>query len=319
MKVLSTLFLLVALSVTSIAQAPNAFNYQGVARNINNVPLSEQQIGLQITILQDSISGIEVYKETHRVMTSELGLFSIQIGTGSVVEGTFQSINWQVGNFFIQIGMDENGGSNYQTIGASQFLSVPYAQFANNGSKWTEVEPEFRINYPQKVNIGNTNPIFFDHDLNIVRNTSGTIGLSVMNENPSGRSILLAGEQNLQRYIYLAYNNSNWNPQFSAFKPESGIIFSGGENGMNNICPNGDITFVTGGLEASFTRLVINQIGNIGIGTGSPNSKLQVTDGDIYIEDINKGVIMKSPNGQCWRYTPNNSGQLTPTPITCPN
>ncbi len=59
--------------------------------------------------------------------------------------------------------------------------------------------------------------------------------------------------------------------------------------------------------------------GNLGIGTIDPKSKLQVSDGDIYIEDINKGVIMKSQDGQCWRYTPNNSGQLIPTAISCPN
>ncbi len=32
--------------------------------------------------------------------------------------------------------------------------------------------------------------------------------------------------------------------------------------------------------------------------------------GDIYIEDINKGVIMKSPDGKCWRGTLNNNGEL---------
>ena len=32
--------------------------------------------------------------------------------------------------------------------------------------------------------------------------------------------------------------------------------------------------------------------------------------GDIYIEDISKGVIMKSPDGKCWRGTLNNDGEL---------
>jgi hypothetical protein len=43
--------------------------------------------------------------------------------------------------------------------------------------------------------------------------------------------------------------------------------------------------------------------GYVGIGTAAPAARLQVADGDVYIEDINNGVIMKSPNGNCWRMT----------------
>ena len=39
-------------------------------------------------------------------------------------------------------------------------------------------------------------------------------------------------------------------------------------------------------------RLLVDPIGNIGINTISPKSKLQITGGDIFIEDINKGVII---------------------------
>lgn len=319
MKYFLTILIISFLNLALVAQAPDAFNYQGVARDMSSVPIPDQNIGLQITIIQDSLSGIEVYKENHEVLTNNLGLFNIQIGTGSIISGSFQAIDWKKGTFFIQIGMDVSGGNNYQTIGSNKLLSVPYAQFANNGSKWEEIEPGLRINYSEKVNIGLQNTTFADYNLNINENSEGSVGLSVINENSNGRSIILAGEQNLQKYIYMAYNNANWNPQFSAFKPESGIIFSGGENGINNISPNGSISFVTGGLELNFTRLVISETGNIGVGTESPESKLQVSDGDIYIEDINKGIIMKSPNGQCWKYTPDNSGQLISTSIPCPN
>lgn len=51
-------------------------------------------------------------------------------------------------------------------------------------------------------------------------------------------------------------------------------------------------------------------IGKVGIGTSEPKARLQVADGDIFIQDINKGIIMKSPDGNCWRGTVNNSGQL---------
>jgi hypothetical protein len=53
-----------------------------------------------------------------------------------------------------------------------------------------------------------------------------------------------------------------------------------------------------------------NGIGKVGIGTTDPKARFQVADGDIFIQDINKGIIMKSPDGNCWRGTMNNSGQL---------
>jgi hypothetical protein len=56
----------------------------------------------------------------------------------------------------------------------------------------------------------------------------------------------------------------------------------------------------------------------VGIGTQTPEAKLQIADGDIYISDINKGIIMKSPDGQCWRGTLNNTGTLQFSEITCP-
>ncbi len=49
-----------------------------------------------------------------------------------------------------------------------------------------------------------------------------------------------------------------------------------------------------------------------------PKSRLHLDNGDIFIEEINKGVIMKSPNGQCWRMTVSNNGQPVFTSITCP-
>ncbi|GLR20147.1 putative metal-binding motif-containing protein [Portibacter lacus] len=65
--------------------------------------------------------------------------------------------------------------------------------------------------------------------------------------------------------------------------------------------------------------LEIDQQGEVGIGTSNPKAKLQVTDGDVFISDINKGVIMKSPNGSCWRMTVSDEGVPIYTQITCPD
>ena len=57
---------------------------------------------------------------------------------------------------------------------------------------------------------------------------------------------------------------------------------------------------------------------NVAIGMSNPPSKLTVTGGDVNITDIASGIILKSPNGQCWRVTVDNSGTLISTSITCP-
>jgi hypothetical protein len=68
-----------------------------------------------------------------------------------------------------------------------------------------------------------------------------------------------------------------------------------------------------------YDRLVINEVGNIGIGNSSPKAKVQVTDGDVYIDNAAKGIIMKSPNGGCFRVTVADNGAMVSTPIACPN
>jgi hypothetical protein len=55
----------------------------------------------------------------------------------------------------------------------------------------------------------------------------------------------------------------------------------------------------------------------VGIGTNQPKAKIQVKDGDIFIEDIDRGIIMKSPNGSCWRGTLNNTGMLEFVQVDC--
>ncbi|QSE97181.1 hypothetical protein [Fulvivirga lutea] len=82
---------------------------------------------------------------------------------------------------------------------------------------------------------------------------------------------------------------------------------------------NGKIKFWTGGDGSSFERMTINSSGNVGINNPDPKSKLQVSNGDVYIDEIGSGVIMKSSDGNCWRMTVDNSGNPVFASITCPN
>ena len=114
------------------AQAPHLMNYQGVARdNAGNV-LANQALGLQVDIHQATTSGIIVFSETHAANTNAFGLFNVKIGGGTPQSGTLASIDWANGPYFSEVGIDATGGTNYQSMGVSQLLSVPYALFAEN-------------------------------------------------------------------------------------------------------------------------------------------------------------------------------------------
>ena len=58
--------------------------------------------------------------------------------------------------------------------------------------------------------------------------------------------------------------------------------------------------------------------GTVGIGTNSPKEKLHVSSGNVYLDDATNGVIMTSPNGNCWLMQVNDAGAPVFSNITCP-
>ena len=106
MKKLLTLFTALVVSTSLYAQVPQAFKYQAVARDNSGNVVSNSTIGFRISLLQGSPSGTNVYSETHTVSSNNYGLVNLEIGTGSIVSGTFSSINWGNASHFIKIEMD---------------------------------------------------------------------------------------------------------------------------------------------------------------------------------------------------------------------
>lgn len=131
MKKLLTLFVVLFCAAAMLrAQVPDAVNYQAIARDANGAALVSQTIGLRVSILQGSQFGPVEYTETHSVGTNQFGLFSIKIGRGLPVTGTFAGVQWENADQWLQVEMDPNGGSSYFLMGTSELLSVPYAIYA---------------------------------------------------------------------------------------------------------------------------------------------------------------------------------------------
>lgn len=123
----------------TFAQAPEKMSYQAVVRNTTNNLVTNQAVGMQISILQGSATGTAVYVETQTPTSNVNGLVSLEIGGGTVVSGNMATINWANGPYFIKTETDPTGGSSYTITGTSQLLSTPYALYAKTaGDSWNK-------------------------------------------------------------------------------------------------------------------------------------------------------------------------------------
>src|ERR1017187_3156521 len=130
-KVIIFAFMLFAM-VNLKEQAPQGIPYQAVARAANGSILQSTHISLRFTVYKTSTSGPIVYQETYiGISTNALGLFNVNIGSGTPVTGIFSAIPWGTYAIFLQTEMDPAGGTNYQNMGpATQLMSVPYSLYS---------------------------------------------------------------------------------------------------------------------------------------------------------------------------------------------
>jgi uncharacterized protein (TIGR02145 family) len=133
MKKFTTLIALILLCVTALfAQVPEKFSYQAVVRNASNALVANASVNVRVSVLQGSATGNAVFVETHAAVTNANGLMTLEIGGGSVQQGSFVGIDWANGPYFLKTEIDPAGGSNYSLTTTQQLMSVPYALYAKD-------------------------------------------------------------------------------------------------------------------------------------------------------------------------------------------
>ncbi len=287
---------LMALAIFVFAQ-PSTFKYQTVVRDASGEVLSTQSVSFQISLLQGSASGTNVYTETHSTTTNQFGLVTLEIGNGTVVSGDFGTIDWGSNDFFLQIELDENGGGNYQLLGTSQLLAVPYALYseASGDDVWEKSGDD--IYYENgKIGIGTSSP----HPSSILEINSSTGGLliprmtqeEIMSITNLANGLTVYNKDDCSYYVYRGCSSKWTEIEFGAEMIPIGNYSIGTGDSCLNTISNGNYKELvslnvsnTVNIEATVTTLgswsiitdTINGYSFSGNGTFSLTGLIQIT------------------------------------------
>lgn len=231
MKKLITLFAFCIISTISFAQIPQQLTYQAVARSSAGAALVSTNISIRISIKDITATGTTLYSETHSATTNQFGLFTLPVGSGTVVSGTFASINWATNAKFMKVEMDPTGGSSYTDMGTSQLLSVPYALVAGS----TVNNPALSLNDLTDVTStgATTNQVLLWNGTQWVPgNISGgdnwgtqtAVTNSTLSGNGTSVSPLGLAQQGASSGQVLKWNGTNWAPGSDNVGASSGSV-----------------------------------------------------------------------------------------------
>ncbi len=240
------------------AQAPQAFNYQGIARNAAGLPLNNQAITLRLTIHDLTATGTPVYKETHAVTTNQFGLYVVNMGQGLAVSGTFNAINWAVGNKYIE--HEVNLGAGFINMGVSQFLSVPYALYSGNSSavSYTSGAGIAIVSGSVITNAAPNQTVTVAPGLNTA--VSGVYPNYTVNATPS---LSLSGVQ-----LSISNGNSVTLPTGTTYTPGSGISITSGSV-ISNTAPDQVVSISGPGVSGVYPNFVFTPPASSSVIAGS--------------------------------------------------
>lgn len=315
MKRIFTLLALICLTLSIMAQSPDLMTYQAVIRDAQDHLLANQAVAIQISIIPGAPNNAAVYSEVHSVNTNDNGLVSLEIGDG-VTGDDFSTIDWSAGPFYLKTETDPAGGTNYTITSTTQLLSVPYSKYADeagnvfsgnyadlsgaptNVSAFTndegylttvtgsesafnnwdkDVTDDFSGNYGDLVGAP-TNVSAFTNDAGYLTSelwnyngghiyyNNGFVGIGITNPNHP----LTINSGAIPNYLTL-YNDGTGTGGTDGF-------MVGNQTDLDGFVWNWEAGPIHFGTNNNF-RMTISASGNVGIGTTTPDARLDV-DGD---------------------------------------
>ncbi len=338
------------------SQLADAFKYQAVIRDASGNVIDNTYLSFRVSVLSGSAMGEDVYVEKHLTQTDKYGMVNLDIGSGIPELGVFTDIDWGSDKHFLKLEFDETGNEDFHLLGTSQLLSVPYAMHAMtvthdevNDADHDPTNELQTLSYGgNELSLSNGNTVELDESPwkrngSSIYYNNGNVGIGT--NNPEYRLHIEDVEDSegdrrsfIRLYNYSVGSHSLVNLRLSAGQNGSytslthlsetytaspnqadyGELWTTGA-GLLLRAQEGVIRLETSLNGATIERIRIDEAGNVGIGTSNANTKLEVSGGDIYINEIGRGIILRSPDGQCWRLTPDNNGSPRFTAVECPD
>ncbi len=136
MKKSITLFLALLCFAFNYAQN-NTINYKAVVKDAAGNLATSESFNLNFIILEGTTP---VYEESHGGSTDANGIVILDIGSGTPLLGTFNTIDWSSGTYSLTVVIDLASGTGPVDLGTTEFKSVPYALNAINSSGLQRIE-----------------------------------------------------------------------------------------------------------------------------------------------------------------------------------
>lgn len=215
MKKIITICAALFITASVFAQSPEKMSYQAVVRDGSNNLVTSSAVGMQISILQGSSSGTAVYVETQTATSNANGLVSVEIGAGTVVSGTFATIDWANGPYFIKTETDPTGGTSYTITGTSELLSVPYALHAKTAETVTggitETDPVYGSSVASGITGTDTTNWNNKQDQLVAGTNISIVGNTISATGGSSSNDFYLGQDTLGGIVFYIYIGSDGN------------------------------------------------------------------------------------------------------------
>ncbi|RXJ44452.1 hypothetical protein [Gelidibacter gilvus] len=285
-KKLQNILAIAAILLSSFAfgQAQTEYiNYQGVARDASNEILANQSIQIGISLRFGLPTATVLYSENHTITSDISGVFSLQIGTGDVTAGIYKDLEW--GKLAPYASISLNGSD----VGTVALQSVPYANSSGKAvnmqlNDLTDIEGTPINNQVLKWNgtswipgdISGSSSIWKKGTGNNIFYNSGNVGIGTIQPmHPLEISSSTSESIKIQ-----STSPNNW----IGFHNNEGFQGYMGINWDDKDIVLGTALFNTTGkvhlATNSIPKLTVARNGNVGIGTVSPEVKLDVRGGD---------------------------------------